>query len=466
MLVFFAAVFTVHRVGLETFGRQLDLYNFDQPEIMRLKTVGELEDSGKVALYRGEEIKRLFFAHLPKNPLMVGQVKNLEIDHEKTYIITTEPFYFQLLDHSIPELEVYEHPNRGYLDGSALPNVYVLKTPLTPGTLRQKPVPRVKYPEQPTEAKYLYLRNSYELDIFLEGPLPEKQFALILPEPETPYPDRFVNQITRFLNYGDEVVELGPSDPLVDGEIYLTEYDLEQRKRSGVFEGFNSNFYTVAYLLLGLTVCFLGFYNQGKVIPWVFIAVLAAFVAPFYQFHRVLLGLLAAAILKLGWLRKSRSLIWYLLAGILTFGLLYASYLLEPLASIEQVIYGLVLGGITFFKFPAGWRRRRLNFEDIAYASVVLLLFFFLFYPWTGGAEFEQLVRALGLIFLPVVGWLFPRWGVKRHLLRLLGTAGWLILFSQGVGVLYLFLFAAAIITWEIELLYLNPEVVEQRFLL
>jgi len=465
VLVFFAAVFTVHRVGLETFGRQLNIYNFEQPEIMRLETVGELEKSGKVALYRGEEIKRLFFAHLPKNPLMVGQVRNLEIDHEKTYVITTETFYFQLLDHSIPELEVYEHPNRGYLDGSALPNVYVLKSDLSPETIVSKPVASIKYPEQPVAEKYLYLSNNYELDIFLDGPVPEEQFALILPEAETPYPDRFLDQITRFLNYGDEVIEVGPYDRLVGGEIYLTEYDLAQRKSRGFFKGFSSNFYSFAYLLLGLTVSFLGFYNQGKVVSWVLCAVLLSFMAPFYQLHRVITGLLSVAILKLGWLRKSRSLIWYFLAGILTFSLLYASFLLDPFAGVEQIIYGLILGGIIFINLPAGWRRRRPNFEDLTYWSFVALFFLFLMYPWAGGVEVEQFVRAAVLIFLPVFGWLFPRWGIKRHLLRLIGITGWLILFTQGVGVLYLFLFSVAIIAWEIELLYLNPEIVEQRFL-
>lgn len=464
LLIFFAALFTVHRVALETYGRKAPLYRTDSSELVRLKKVGDLEASGRVSLFTGRDILELYRAQLPVNPFVFTQFQKLTITPENTYLIAQKRSVFKDLKSSLPGVRVYTDRRGHQFNGNWFPDAFILTTSMAPDAVREQPISELDYGNI-SGRRYLWFKTPHELDLFISGPPPEKEVNVILPNPRSSFPERFFHRLGEILRLGKEVRLVEAGDVLSGARLFLTRKNLDSALFRGMFENLSFYFYLVGFVSLGVVGGLLGFHQDEKFVAWAAWSILIVILAPFYQFHKFLTGLLAAGILRLGWKRKSRSLIWYFLSGLFSFGLLYASYLVVPSAWNWSFWPGFILGGLLLVSFPPGWRKRNIRLEEFAYSLLVLLVFTVIFYPGVFYRNLLPLFKAGMLVLLPTAGWYFPRWGNKRGLLKLVAMVGWFQLFVSGAGWMYLFVFAGALILWELEQIYLNPDMLSHEYL-
>ncbi len=455
----------MHRVAVETYGRKVPLSKRDSRNLVSLKKLSSLERDNRVSLYTGREILDLYRAQLPINPYVFTQLKKLTFDSEKTYLITRQREVFQILKNSLPGVRVYRDRRGHRFDGNWYPDAFILTSSMSPGELREKSVAELNFPEDGSSKKcYLLLENDHQLELFISGPPPEKEINVILPSPESSFPERFFNKLGEILRLEREVQIVKAGDLLKEAQLFLTELDLPADLYRGKFEKMSPYFYVTGLVVLGLFAVFLGAYHDEQMVIWLVWGVLILLSAPFYQLHKFSAGLLAAGFLRIGWKRKSRSLIWYFLTGIITFGLIYTSYLLLPMANSWTFWPGFAVGALLLTSLPAGWRKRSLRFEEIAYFILLLLIGYLLLYESSEYAELLLKFKAGLLIFLPLTGWFFPRWGYKRSFLKLFGMVGWLFLFLNGAGLIYLFIYTAGLVVWELDQIYLDPKIISQKY--
>ncbi len=426
--------------------------------MLRLQRLGDLVSRGEVSVFTGQELFDFYRTQLPLNPFVFTQLREIDIRSEKTYMIIEQRSIYRLVNHSIPELSIYRDHRGQRFDGSWFPDVYVLETSLSPAQLFDKPLAKPQSPLVKNRSSFLVLNSPEELELFLLGPGPETEMGVILPGPDSYYPDRFVDKLTDIWRRGVEVVELEPETVLEENQRYLIAGNLPAELYNGTIAPLSSVFYSLAFIFLGAILLLLGITYDETFYNWIVAGVAVIFFAPFGWSHPVLTGVIMAGFLRLGWRRGSRAYGWYLLAGMLGTGLIYYPYRFAPLLGSEELLIGLVVGAVLFFWPKADWSEQPLYLEDLIFFVLLLLIIpGFIYLPELFPALPEG-GRLIAVIFLPVLGWFFSVEGKKRDFLKLLAVAGWLGLLSFGAPARLIFLFVAAVIFWSLEQLYLNPK--------
>ncbi|MGM0380806.1 MAG: hypothetical protein ACQEP7_02370 [bacterium] len=457
LIVFITGVGLIHRIGIIYGGRRADVVQLGSRNQVKFKTVRDLEQAGRLTLLTGSQIMDQFRAQLPVNPHVFAQFINLKLDPDASYILINEPEINQLIRRSLEGARVYRDRYGNKYDGRRYPNAFVLEFDISPENLRDKVVNQFKFPNKHS-ANYLQLTSQVEVDNFISGEPPEQNINLILTSDlELPaLSEKFSQAIDKIYVEGDNARRVGLDDFVRSFEFLYTTLTIPGNYLDGIFPPLGRYFYRWGLLLLGVAVCYLGVFHHEQPLRWLGWLILLAVVSLFFSTHVPALGLFMAGLLIFAWKRKSRRVIWFLLAGVIMFGFFFTPYLLRLQAPASVFWGGFLAGGFVFFPAGLRWERKYVRVKELVYLVILMGTGWLFFYLPPGSYKYLFSDRAWLLLAAPLVGRIIaPKTALDQYLF-LTSLGGWLYIFTGGNAYINLIAFIFAIVFRALQSSYLD----------
>ena len=166
LLLLLLGSFVIYRTASETYGRQLDQITFlsESQPLLEFASLEHWQSTGQLSIFQGTEILRFFHQQLPINPYIFTQYRQMNIDPNAWYLVTTQRDMFNHLRDIIPEVKIYRDHRDLVYQGVELPYAHILVTPISPSVLLDLPIPEWKPSVDPSVSQYLLIRTKPEWD--------------------------------------------------------------------------------------------------------------------------------------------------------------------------------------------------------------------------------------------------------------------------------------------------------------
>ncbi|MFP4687048.1 MAG: hypothetical protein ACLFN5_02950 [bacterium] len=456
LLIFVLTVGLVHRIGIERSGRRVNLVSTVSEQFYHLKTVADFIDAGELSLVSGSDIMHLYRAQIPVNPHIFAQLRSLDVSVDKNYLITSKRTVFNLLEDSLHGVETYRDGFNRNFDGHFYPDAFIFESLYPERELFDQPVADLRT-ENLDRARYLYLKDKNEVDLFFSGNPPVQPLNLIVPRnyDRPVLPERFQPLIKKIYVVGDNIEKVGPGDAFRRDRLNLTALDIPKTHYRGSVRPLGRAAVKFLLLITALIAAYVGFINDRRFFTWSGWMLLLVIAAVFLNEHLLLLGFLVGGLFRVAYCRRLRGIIWLTFAGLLVYSYHITPYLLSIRGDQTLFWTGFIISSVFLVPLPEGWRRAIITGEDVFFAAVIALLAGLLNY--FSGLDGAVLLTpgAWLLIFAPLCAYFFSARRDYRRYFFMTIILGWFFLLAGTTGIVVLIGFIIAMIIYVLYIFYL-----------